>query len=617
MGRNQHSKDRIYITATEWAHEYGGKKRARNTTQRQLPFDSCALSLQQFETPVCTTDGVVFDILHIVPFLKKHKCNPLNSEPMRYKDLIHLNMAKNAAGRWHCPVTFKTFTDNSKVVFVRTTGNVYAWEAVEQLNIKAKNWKDLLTEEPFKRSDIISIQDPSDAELCARRDISNFSHLKTMRDEAASERASEKSSDKIRATPSQSALFAEISASREQQKADDRAKAAQREEALLAELDDIPDLKAIRMLKPTAEDLNPGTAQTDGGASYSLTSSGVQVATEATLRPATVDEIRQARWKCMRKLGKKGYVQVTTNFGNLNLEIHCDFVPKTAENFLGLCAKGNYDGLSFHRLIPGFMLQGGCPEGNGTGGVSLWGEPFTDEFDSRLVHNGRGVVSMANSGPNTNRSQFFICFRACRHLDNAHAIFGKVVGGSSVLDRIERVPRDKNDKPTQEVKIIRTTVFTNPIEEATTVLEGLIRERQEAKQGELSKRSKATGGQQAAKPQSMIEAEARAKAGDRKGWFSNATPSGESASSSSSGSGGSGGGGIGKYMGAGAANTTLAALPPSSSSASSSSSSSSKAKASSNARTASEAAWAEEPVQTNFKRKKVVAKTTFGNFDSW
>ena len=83
MPKSQHSKDRLYITATEWAYEYGGKKRAREVSQRQLPFDSCALSLQQFETPVCTTDGVVFDILHIVPFLKKHKCNPLNSEPMR------------------------------------------------------------------------------------------------------------------------------------------------------------------------------------------------------------------------------------------------------------------------------------------------------------------------------------------------------------------------------------------------------------------------------------------------------------------------------------------------------------------------------------------------------
>lgn len=105
------------------------------------------------------------------------------------------------------------------------------------------------------------------------------------------------------------------------------------------------------------EDLNPGSAQTAGGASNSFTSSSAGVETRQAMRLATVDEIREARWKCCRKVGKKGYVQVQTTAGNLNLEVHSDFVPQTAENFLGLCAKGAYDGVAFHRLIPGFMLQ--------------------------------------------------------------------------------------------------------------------------------------------------------------------------------------------------------------------------------------------------------------------
>lgn len=107
-------------------------------------------------------------------------------------------------------------------------------------------------------------------------------------------------------------------------------------------------------------------------------------------------------------------MQIQTTLGNLNLEIHSDFVPQTAENFLGLCEKGYYDGVKFHRLIPGFMVQGGDPGGDGRGGESLWGAPFRDEFDSRLVHAGRGVLSMANSGKNSNRSQFFVTFKGCR-----------------------------------------------------------------------------------------------------------------------------------------------------------------------------------------------------------
>ncbi len=105
------------------------------------------------------------------------------------------------------------------------------------------------------------------------------------------------------------------------------------------------------------------------------------------------------------RVKKKGYVRLVTNVGPLNLELHCDYVPKTCENFMKLCQKGYYDGTKFHRSIKHFMLQGGDPTGTGTGGESLWGKPFKDEFKQFLSHQGRGILSMANSGPNTNKSQ--------------------------------------------------------------------------------------------------------------------------------------------------------------------------------------------------------------------
>lgn len=113
------------------------------------------------------------------------------------------------------------------------------------------------------------------------------------------------------------------------------------------------------------------------------------------------------------------------------------------------------------------MIQGGDPTGTGTGGESYWGKPFKDEFRPNLSHTGRGVLSMANSGPNTNKSQFFITFRSCAYLDKKHTIFGRVVGGFDTLTAMENVESDpKTDRPKEEVRICTTTVFVDPYEEA-------------------------------------------------------------------------------------------------------------------------------------------------------
>merc|ERR1740130_56617 len=100
----------------------------------------------------------------------------------------------------------------------------------------------------------------------------------------------------------------------------------------------------------------------------------------------------------------------------------------TCENFVGLCDRGYYKGVPFHRLLRNFMVQGGDPTGTGTGGEAIWGKPFADEITSKYKHEGRGVLSMANSGVNSNGSQFFITFKSCSHLDGKHSIFGRVVG---------------------------------------------------------------------------------------------------------------------------------------------------------------------------------------------
>src|SRR6188508_1262173 len=138
-----------------------------------------------------------------------------------------------------------------------------------------------------------------------------------------------------------------------------------------------------------------------------------------------------------------------TNAGKIAIELFDDDAPKTVENFRKLADDGFYDGLIFHRIIPDFMIQGGCPEGTGTGGP---GYQFEDEINDHKVV--RGALAMANAGPNTNGSQFFIVTAdECPWLDGKHTVFGQVTGGQDVVERIGSTQTDGRDRPTDEIKI--------------------------------------------------------------------------------------------------------------------------------------------------------------------
>jgi peptidyl-prolyl cis-trans isomerase A (cyclophilin A) len=144
-----------------------------------------------------------------------------------------------------------------------------------------------------------------------------------------------------------------------------------------------------------------------------------------------------------------------TSEGKFKIKLFADKAPKTVENFVGLAdgsktGKPFYDGLVFHRVIPDFMIQGGCPEGSGRGGP---GYKFADEFHKDLRHSKPGMLSMANAGPNTNGSQFFITVANTSFLDDKHAVFGEVVEGYDVVKKISAVPRDGRDRPKTDVTI--------------------------------------------------------------------------------------------------------------------------------------------------------------------
>jgi peptidyl-prolyl cis-trans isomerase A (cyclophilin A) len=164
------------------------------------------------------------------------------------------------------------------------------------------------------------------------------------------------------------------------------------------------------------------------------------------------------------------FAKFSTTEGDFKVRLYDDKAPKTVANFVGL-AEGTqewtdpktrqqvkrpfYNGLIFHRVIEGFMLQGGCPAGTGTGGP---GYQFADEFGPGLKHDRPGLLSMANAGPNTNGSQFFVTLVPTPWLDNKHAIFGEVVEGMDVVQKIGKMPTGRNDKPTKDIVMNSVTI---------------------------------------------------------------------------------------------------------------------------------------------------------------
>ncbi|MBU1124951.1 MAG: peptidylprolyl isomerase [Candidatus Omnitrophica bacterium] len=148
-------------------------------------------------------------------------------------------------------------------------------------------------------------------------------------------------------------------------------------------------------------------------------------------------------------------VILETNQGVIEVKLMPEIAPKACENFIALVKKGYYDGIIFHRVIPNFMIQGGDPTGTGRGGNSIWGKSFDDEVNPRVQFDRPGILAMANAGPNTNGSQFFITTQKTPWLNMRHTIFGEVIVGYEVVQKIEQAPRDAADKPKEEKKIIR------------------------------------------------------------------------------------------------------------------------------------------------------------------
>ncbi|KZT05879.1 cyclophilin-like protein [Laetiporus sulphureus 93-53] len=404
-----------------------------------------------------------------------HNTNPFTKEPLTPADLITLHYSRKPNGEIHDPISFKPFTEHSHIVAIATTGNVFLAESI-------KGGRDLVADVKFKKEDVITLQNPH-------------------------------------GFPPASVSKSSITTQETQQN----------------KTKTIATRAAATSAKPSVPwNISPYSSGLPGA---SLTSTSIDPQTKSAQLLWDEEELmfddfaNPPKGKGKEKdIGKRrAYVRVVTTLGggSLNLELFCEKAPKTCYNFLQLAKAGKYNNCLFHRLVPGFMIQTGDPTGTGAGGESCWGTPFRDEFDMRNVakHDSRGIVAMANKGPGTNGSQFYITFKATPHLDKKHTVFGKLVGGEDILDALEALPvKPGTERPAKPVRIAEVIIYQDPFEEYKARRQKKLERRAEAEQS------------------ARIGSKDEKKEGDDINWF------GTKVGSETKSSGELGGGEVGKYL---------------------------------------------------------------------
>ncbi len=451
------------MTVTEHAQGEGGYRAAVSREYARLPLQCCALSLQPFTTPVCVASASlgghvhIFDLLSIVPWVRAHGTHPVTSEPLTTKELVKLKFHRNEEGAFACPATGKQFSAHTRVVALRPTGNVFSWDAVDSLCLARKHLKDLLDDTPFSRADILVLQDSANAEWVAAH-----------RSGAAKARGAAGGGG----GGGGGGGAAAAAGGARSEMANSGGGTIRLSEATRAILAEMPAAAAGGGGGGGGGGSGGGGAHvagfgvaTSGRYSGSATSTAITTVTRNEAAAPTAADADAARWARLAAAGQKALVRLVTSLGALNFELHCDLAPRTCENFLLLAGRGYYDSTPFHRVIRNFMAQGGDPTGTGRGGKSAWGAAFKDEFHPKLSHDGRGVLSMANSGADSNGSQFFVTFKSCAHLDRKHSVFGRLVGGEEALRAMELLPVGADDRPKAPgCSLLRVEVFKNPLE---------------------------------------------------------------------------------------------------------------------------------------------------------
>eukprot|EP01061_Rhynchopus_euleeides_P024472 TRINITY_DN3942_c0_g1_i1.p1 TRINITY_DN3942_c0_g1~~TRINITY_DN3942_c0_g1_i1.p1 ORF type:complete len:565 (+),score=257.89 TRINITY_DN3942_c0_g1_i1:41-1735(+) len=443
MGRR--TKDQPFVRAREVeggvgdTHNPGDGPRG---SHQLLPYDYCALTFMPIDDGVFLENGLCFERDALLKYIRDHSKNPIDGSELTEGKVYPLKLRKNDAGNYFCPVSEKEFSIHSHIVAIRTTGNVYMHDIVDQLNIKAKDYTDLVFGTPFKRTDIIVLQDPKT--MWDKRNAAKFYHTKSADAQKAQLQALRLKEDNMRTSTAVGDKAGDLDPSDPEYARDLRARQA------------------------IARDIENNARFAAAG----FTSTGKTPYAKDEQKTLTQDQVveekvfEEFRSMCAAPGSERHHdatVELDTSLGVIQMKVHCGVCPKTAYNFLALAERDYYSGTVFHRVVRDFVMQGGDPTGTGTGGTSCWGGTFGDEIFGRFKHDKKGIVSMANSGRDSNGSQFFITLAPAPFLDGKHTVFGMVTAGLDVLDKANSTPTDPGTEcPSTPIVLKGVRVLQSP-----------------------------------------------------------------------------------------------------------------------------------------------------------
>lgn len=414
--------DKLYITQSEWSTVYGGRNAGKRRTEgaaafKALPHDCCALTLAPFEDPVCTPRGTVFDRPHIIPYLAAHgNVSPVDGSPLAPEELLRIRFARSSDD----------------------TGGGSGYQCpvtLKRLTDHSHIVVNRGTGQVYSREGIERLRDPREEGLF--RDFFTDQPF-ALRDLLTIQ-------DPTNLAPRNVAHFLH----------------------LRPPVEGGPEAMASERSASTERLVD---------SSLALTSTACAPRIHSSAESESADE-QQLR-RMLSAVRRPAKVTVRTNLGDLHLELHAAKAPRTVFNFLALARDGRYVGQAFHRLIPGFVIQGG-PSSSSSGGGAVQGPPPTApasasaaststtagalEFAPGLSHDSRGVVAMASKRGST--PQFYITLAPAKHLDRLYPIFGRVIGGWESLTAMEAVPVDEQARPRRPIAIQDVIVVTDPFEE--------------------------------------------------------------------------------------------------------------------------------------------------------
>lgn|SRR3990167_1557785 len=425
MGKHRHTKDRLFVTQTEHQTEWGGKKAPAQAPLPRLSFGFCPLSLQPYSDPVCTPEGNVFDVVSLVPYVKKFGRNPVTGTPLRLDQIFKLKMSKDDDENYICPVSKKVLTDSTKIVAIRGSGVVYAASTVEELNKKPKFFCDLMTGQKFSPADIITIQDPMDVKS---RLMENFDYIRNNLEVDGDE--SEEDAEN-QPNVDHTALGKRIlNMAEEKSKVyamEQAAKAAAVPKRVIVPLEQeisVEDFIAERRDLKDWRHEKEGT----GRLASSVTSSYMKLSTSEEKRPLTELEMLQYIWLEVKKAHMKGYAQIITNVGELNVLLFTDQAARTCFSFMELAYKGKLKAVKFRSLIPGTILN-----------VGSYGQTDKVMFETldrseKLLHKRPGLLTVNTMG---SLSTFGITLSESEILDRTNTIFGEIKHNFELVDLVD------------------------------------------------------------------------------------------------------------------------------------------------------------------------------------